>query len=76
VFPDGESVQHTITEIAELGVLLLMFSAGLEIDLNGLAKVGRTAVVTGVSADPHNGTNRAAVWAGSQYPHPHFGGSR
>ncbi|MBC7869746.1 MAG: cation:proton antiporter [Chitinophagaceae bacterium] len=49
LFPDGASVEHTITEIAELGVLLLMFSAGLEIDLDGLAKVGRTAVVAGVS---------------------------
>ena len=48
IFPDGASVEHTVIEIAELGVLLLMFSAGLEIDLEGLSKVGRTAVVSGV----------------------------
>lgn len=47
LFPLGESVEHTIFEFAELGVLLLMFSAGLEIDLDGLTKVGRTALVAG-----------------------------
>jgi Kef-type K+ transport system membrane component KefB len=47
IFPDGASVEHTVIEIAELGVLLLMFSAGLEIDLDGLSKVGRTAMVSG-----------------------------
>ena len=47
LFPAGSNVEHTIISIAELGVLLLMFSAGVEIDLNGLAKVGRTAMAAG-----------------------------
>lgn len=48
LFPDGHSVEHTIIEIAEIGVLLLMFMAGLEVDPLSLAKVGRAAVLTGV----------------------------
>jgi Kef-type K+ transport system membrane component KefB len=48
VFPDGASVEHTLIEIAEIGVLLLMFSAGLEIDLQGMAKVGGSAVAAGI----------------------------
>lgn len=30
LFPNGHSVEHTLIEIAEVGVLLLMFKAGLE----------------------------------------------
>lgn len=48
IFPAGSSIEHTIIEIAELGVLLLMFSAGLEIDLEGLTKVGPTAIAAGL----------------------------
>lgn len=48
LFPDGASVEHTVIEIAELGVLLLMFSAGLEVDLQSMLKVGRTAFAAGV----------------------------
>jgi Kef-type K+ transport system membrane component KefB len=48
IFPDGASVEHTIIEIAEIGVLLLMFSAGLEIDLEGMAKVGSSAISAGI----------------------------
>lgn len=48
LFPDGASVEHTVIEFAELGVLLLMFSAGLEVDLASLTKVGKTALVAGV----------------------------
>ena len=39
----GESVQH----LAELGVIFLMFLAGLEIDLQEMAKTGRAAALAG-----------------------------
>lgn len=48
LFPNGSSVEHTVIEVAELGVLLLMFSAGLEVDLQSLLRVGRTAFTAGV----------------------------
>ncbi len=44
----GVDLQHTIKELAELGVLLLMFNIGLEVHLSELAKVGRVAVFGGV----------------------------
>ncbi|NJL55669.1 cation:proton antiporter [bacterium] len=47
LFPNGSSVEHTIIEFAEIGVVLLMFSAGLEVDLGSLTKVGRTALAAG-----------------------------
>lgn len=47
-FPDGHSVEHTLIEIAEVGVLLLMFMAGMEVDLGSMLKVGRPAVLAGV----------------------------
>ena len=47
LFPNGTSVEHTVIEFAEIGVVLLMFSAGLEVDLGGLTKVGRTALAAG-----------------------------
>jgi Kef-type K+ transport system membrane component KefB len=47
LFPSGASIEHTVIEFAEIGVVLLMFSAGLEVDLNSLTKVGRTAMVAG-----------------------------
>ncbi len=37
--------KHTITTLAELGVVFLMFSLGLEFSLKKLAKVGATAFV-------------------------------
>ncbi len=40
----GESVKH----LAELGVIFLMFLAGLEIDLAEMVKIGRAAVFAGV----------------------------
>ena len=40
-------LQHTIKELAELGVLLLMFNIGLEVHLNELAKVGKVALFAG-----------------------------
>ena len=48
IFPDGESVSHTLIEIAEVGVLLLMFMAGLEVDLQSLFHVGKPAMFAGV----------------------------
>jgi Kef-type K+ transport system membrane component KefB len=40
---DQAHLEQTIHELAELGVLLLMFSIGLEVHLGELAIVGRTA---------------------------------
>jgi Kef-type K+ transport system membrane component KefB len=48
IFPDGHSVEHTLIEMAELGVLLLMFMAGVEVDPRSLASVGRPAVLAGL----------------------------
>ncbi|CAG0998404.1 hypothetical protein ARNL5_03869, partial [Anaerolineae bacterium] len=48
LFPDGSSVEHTLIEFAEIGVVLLMFSAGLEVDLDSLTKVGWTALAAGI----------------------------
>ena len=44
----GVDLGHTIKELAELGVLLLMFNIGLEVHLSELAKVGKVAVFAGV----------------------------
>lgn len=44
----GVELQGTIDELAEIGVLLLMFIVGLEVDLGELAKVGKVAVFAGV----------------------------
>jgi Kef-type K+ transport system membrane component KefB len=48
LFPDGHGVEHTLVEVAEVGVLLLMFMAGMEVDLKTMMQVGRPAVLTGV----------------------------
>lgn len=48
LFPDGHAVTHTLIEVAELGVLLLMFMAGMEVDLKSLLDVGRPAVLAGI----------------------------
>jgi Kef-type K+ transport system membrane component KefB len=40
----GEQIQH----LAELGVILLMFLAGLEIELDEMVKTGRAAAVAGL----------------------------
>jgi Kef-type K+ transport system membrane component KefB len=44
----GGHVDVTIRELAELGVLILMFSIGLEIEPREMMAVGRTAVYAGV----------------------------
>ncbi len=45
---DSEVLAHTVYELAEVGVVLLMFMAGLEIDLGEMLKTGRVAVMAGV----------------------------
>jgi Kef-type K+ transport system membrane component KefB len=47
VFTSGH-LETTVIEIAELGVLFLMFIAGLEIDLDELRRAGTIATVAGV----------------------------
>jgi Kef-type K+ transport system membrane component KefB len=47
-FPDGAHVTRTIIEVAELGVLLLMFMAGLEVDPRSLRDVGKPALFAGL----------------------------
>lgn len=48
LFTDGQAVEHTLIEIAEVGVLLLMFMAGLEVDPKSLLNVGRPALIAGI----------------------------
>jgi Kef-type K+ transport system membrane component KefB len=43
----GEQLGETIAYLAELGVLLLLFIAGLELHLTDLAKSGKSAVLAG-----------------------------
>lgn len=47
VFSDGH-LGESISHLAHLGVLLLMFIAGLEVDLEGMQRAGRPAVLAGV----------------------------
>lgn len=47
LFANGESVEHTLIEVAEVGVLFLMFTAGLEIDMKSMMRVARTALLAG-----------------------------
>jgi len=42
--PLGESLSH----LAHVGVLFLMFIAGLEVDLESMSRAGRPAVLAGV----------------------------
>jgi Kef-type K+ transport system membrane component KefB len=44
----GTHLDEVIHQLAELGVLLLMFNVGLEVHIGELAKVGRVAVIAGV----------------------------
>lgn len=48
LFTNGHAVEHTLIELAEMGVLLLMFMAGLEVDPKSLLNVGRPAVMAGI----------------------------
>lgn len=40
----GPALMHTLKDLAELGVILLMFMAGLETDLAAVLKVGKVAL--------------------------------
>ncbi len=46
---DPELLHETVSEMAGLGVICLMFLAGLEIDLLEMFKAGRVTLLTGVS---------------------------
>ena len=48
VFDDPEQLEHIIADLAELGVLFLMFTVGLEVHLRELLSVGTVAVWGGV----------------------------
>jgi Kef-type K+ transport system membrane component KefB len=48
LFHHGSAVQETVTHVAEVGVLLLLFSAGLEVQPKSLMSVGRAALLAGV----------------------------
>lgn len=45
----GIHLESTIKELAEIGVLLLMFIVGLEVNVKELAKVGKVGVLAGVA---------------------------
>ncbi|MBN1313410.1 MAG: cation:proton antiporter [Anaerolineae bacterium] len=45
---EAAHVTGTLTELGELGVIFLMFVAGLEINLTDLLKTGKAAVLSGV----------------------------
>jgi len=47
VFGD-EHLGETLSHLAHLGVLFLMFIAGLEVDIEGIVRAGRPAVLAGV----------------------------
>lgn len=47
-FSDPDALYHTVHEMAELGVLFLMFSVGLEVHLSELLSVGKVAVWGGL----------------------------
>lgn len=47
-FSDPDTLYHTIHELAELGVLFLMFSVGLEVHLHELLSVGKVALWGGL----------------------------
>jgi Kef-type K+ transport system membrane component KefB len=47
-FLDAPHLGETISELAELGVILLMFLAGLEADLAQMRKAGKVVILAGV----------------------------
>jgi Kef-type K+ transport system membrane component KefB len=44
----GEALSETVKRLADLGVIFLMFLAGLEVDLGEMFKTGRAAALAGV----------------------------
>jgi len=51
-----------IYEMGEIGVLLLMFLAGLELHIKDLTKNTRAALLSGVARGDHPSRIRIAVW--------------
>lgn len=47
-FITGKGLQTEFKHLAELGVILLMFMAGLETDVKALGRVGKVAILAGV----------------------------
>jgi len=45
---DPKVLEETVFDLAELGVVLLMFVAGMEVDLREMARAGRVAVLGGI----------------------------
>jgi Kef-type K+ transport system membrane component KefB len=72
---DGH-LQETIKELAELGVLLLMFNIGLEVHLDELLKVGRVAALAGFAGAvvPVVLTYPLARWFGFSWEQALFAG--
>ncbi|MCL4506894.1 MAG: cation:proton antiporter [Chloroflexi bacterium] len=48
LFTAPQTTEEIVFELAELGVILLMFMAGLEVDVREMLHTGRTAVIAGV----------------------------
>jgi Kef-type K+ transport system membrane component KefB len=48
ILDDPELLSHTVEQLAELGVLFLMFTVGLEVHLKELLSVGKVALWAGV----------------------------
>ncbi len=46
-FLSSDFVHHTIEQVAELGVIFLMFVAGLEVELDEMHRAGRAATLVG-----------------------------
>lgn len=71
-----EHISTAIKDLAELGVLLLMFKVGLEVHINELLRVGKAAIIAGVLgalvpvamvmalADTFNISTEVALFAG------------
>jgi len=47
-FPDPEFLGEQVLDLAEIGVVFLMFVAGMEVDLGEMARAGRVSVLGGV----------------------------
>ncbi len=45
---EGSNVGETVEQLAHLGVLLLMFAAGLEVDFEAMVRAGRPALLAGI----------------------------
>ena len=57
--------EHVIQILAELGVIFLMFSLGLEFSIKKLASVGFAALIAAASSEMPNETRSAATVRGS-----------